>query len=106
MQQGLYKALTGKDGKTKTMKVDEWEELELRCISTIQLCIADNIINNVMNEDFASDLWKLEKLYVAKSLIKQITSEAVVVPTKDGKRRGSHGTHECVQWVFGSIEES
>ncbi|KAH7841860.1 hypothetical protein Vadar_025300 [Vaccinium darrowii] len=44
------------------------KELELRCVSTIQLCIVDNIINNVMDENSALTLWeKLEKFYLAKT---------------------------------------
>ncbi|KAM0983960.1 hypothetical protein TB1_010843 [Malus domestica] len=67
-QQGLARALKGKDGKPKEMTDDQWEELESRCVSTIQHCIADNIINNVMDEDYAPALWeKLEKLYIAKN---------------------------------------
>ncbi|GFZ21302.1 Calcineurin-like metallo-phosphoesterase superfamily protein [Actinidia rufa] len=55
------------------MKDDDWEELMMKCVSTIRLCIADNIINNVMDEDLASALWeKLEKLYLAKSLTNKL----------------------------------
>ena len=61
-QQGLARALKGKDGKPQEMTDDQWEELEARCVSTIRHCIADNIINNVMDEDSAPALWeKLEK---------------------------------------------
>ncbi|GFZ05681.1 hypothetical protein Acr_17g0012530 [Actinidia rufa] len=73
--QGLAKALKGKDAKSETMKDDDWEELMMKCVSTIRLCITDNIINNVMDEDedSASALWeKLEKLYLAKSLTNKL----------------------------------
>ena len=41
----------------------------MKYISTIRLCIADNIINNVIDENSAPALWKkLEKLYLEKSL--------------------------------------
>ena len=61
------------DAKLETMKDDDWEELELKCVSTIRLCITDNIINNVMDEDEASALWeKLKKLYLAKSLTNKL----------------------------------
>ena len=72
VQQGLAKALKGKE-KPEGMKADEWEDLESRCVSTIRLCVADNIINNVMDEDSAAGLWeKLEKLYLAKSLTNKL----------------------------------
>ena len=70
VQQGLAKALNGKNKKPESMNDDEFEELDARCASTIRLYVADNIINNVIDEeDSAADLWKkLEKLYLAKSL--------------------------------------
>jgi len=41
----------------------------LKYISTIRLCISNNIINNVIDEDSAPALWeKLEKLYLEKIL--------------------------------------
>ncbi|CAL9015226.1 unnamed protein product, partial [Prunus brigantina] len=47
--------------------------LESRCVSTIRHCIADNIINNFMDEDSPPALWgKLEKLYIAKSLTNKL----------------------------------
>lgn len=67
VQQGLAKALDA-NGKGK-MSADDWEQLESKCVSTIRLCIADNIINNVMDEETATGIWKkMEKLYLAKSL--------------------------------------
>ena len=59
------------------IKDDDWEELELKCVSTIRFCIADCIINNVMDEDEdedeASTSWeKLEELYLAKSLTNEL----------------------------------
>ena len=43
--------------------------MESKYISTIRLCNADNIINNVIDEDSAPSLWeKLEKLYLGKIL--------------------------------------
>ena len=51
------------------MTKEEWKNLESKCVSTIRLCIADNIINNVIDENSALALWKkLEKLYLVKSL--------------------------------------
>ena len=69
VQQGSMRALKGKDSKPEMMTKEEWEDLESECVSTIRLCIADNTINNVIDEDSAPALWeKLEKLYLGKSL--------------------------------------
>ncbi|WRX12958.1 hypothetical protein QQP08_005445 [Theobroma cacao] len=55
------------------MKDVEWAELEQRCVSTIRLCIGDNVFNHVIDEDSALRLWaKLEKIYLAKSLFNKL----------------------------------
>ncbi|KAK9937625.1 hypothetical protein M0R45_014403 [Rubus argutus] len=69
VQQGLAKPLKGKDAMPEKMKEEEWDELESRCVSTIRLFIADNIINNVNDVDSAPELWeRMEKLYLGKGL--------------------------------------
>lgn len=69
VQQGLAKPLKGEDGKPEKISDEDWEEMEARCVSTIRLYIADNIINNVNDVDSAPQLWeKLEKLYLGKGL--------------------------------------
>ena len=68
IQQGLLKALYGKSSKPATM-TEEWEEMDLKAASTIQLCLADEVMYNVMDEDTATGLWlRLESLYMTKSL--------------------------------------
>ncbi|XP_017972245.1 PREDICTED: glutamate receptor 3.2-like [Theobroma cacao] len=69
MQQGLMRSLLGnEEGQPNDMKDVEWVELEQRYVSTIWLCIRDNVFNYVIDEDSAPRLWaKLEKIYLAKS---------------------------------------
>ncbi|WRX09694.1 zinc finger protein [Theobroma cacao] len=69
VQQGLMRPLLGnEEGQPDDMKDIEWAELEQRCVSTIRLCIGDNVFNHVIDEDSALRLWaKLEKIYLAKS---------------------------------------
>ena len=51
------------------IKDGEWEELEARCVSTIWLCIGNNVFNHVIDEEFVLELReKLEKIYLAKSI--------------------------------------
>jgi hypothetical protein len=69
VQQGLHKALQGKKSKAATMTDEDWEEIDLKAASTIQLCLADEVMYNVMDEETATGLWlKLESLYMTKSL--------------------------------------
>ena len=55
------------------MSNEDWEDLDSRPLSTIQLCLADNVLFNIVEEDSTISLWvKLESLYMNKSLINKI----------------------------------
>ena len=52
---------------------DEWEELELKAVSTIQLCLTHHVLREVLDKVTAIDLWtRLEELYMTKSLANKI----------------------------------
>jgi hypothetical protein len=73
VQQGLQKALAGKSKKPTTMTEWEWEDLDVKALSTIHLCLADEVLFNIVGEDTTSGLWsKLESLYMTKSLTSRI----------------------------------
>jgi hypothetical protein len=73
VQQGLQKALAGKLKKPTTMTNEEWEDLDVKCLSTIRLCLADDVLFNIIGEDTTSGLWSnLESLYMMKSLTSRI----------------------------------
>jgi hypothetical protein len=47
----------------------EWEDLDVKALSTIHLCLADEVMFNIVGEDTTSGLWsKLENVYMTKSL--------------------------------------
>ena len=50
VQQGLVKALYGKARKPEMMTDDKWEELNMKVVSTIQLCLANELMYDVMDE--------------------------------------------------------
>ena len=55
------------------MADEEWEDLEIRAISTIRLSLTFEIKYSVLNEKSCSDLWeKLKKLYMSKSLTNRL----------------------------------
>jgi hypothetical protein len=55
------------------MSMKEWDKLERRARSTIQICLADSILLNVSGEDSAKKLWdKLGNLYQSKSLVNKL----------------------------------
>ena len=67
--QGLQKALLGKEKKPADMKDDEWEEMDLKALSIIQLCLADDVMFNVITVKTTAEMWsKLQGLYMTKSL--------------------------------------
>jgi len=69
IQQGLHKTLQGKSVKAAGASNKDWEEIDLKAASTIQLCLADEVMYNVMDEETATGLWlRLETLYMTKSL--------------------------------------
>jgi hypothetical protein len=73
VQQGLQKTLTCKSKKPTTMTEWEWEDLDAKDLSTIRLCLADEVLFNIVGEDTTSGLWsKLESLYMTKSLTSRI----------------------------------
>lgn len=73
IQQGLHRALKGRKGKREDMDDDDWEEYDLQACSAIRLCLAKEIMYNVMRENSAASLWaKLESLYMTKSLTSRI----------------------------------
>jgi hypothetical protein len=73
VQQGLQKALVGKSKKPTAMMNEEWEDLDAKSLSTIHLCLVDDVLFNIVGEDTTSGLWsKLESLYMMKSLMSRI----------------------------------
>lgn len=59
--------------KSESMSNEDWEELELKTASTIRLCLADEVIYNVINEESTPKLWmELESLYIKKSLMNKL----------------------------------
>jgi hypothetical protein len=68
VQQGLQKTLIGKSKKPTAKTNGEWEDLDAKSLSTICLCLADDVLFNIVGEDTTSGLWcKLEILYMTKS---------------------------------------
>jgi hypothetical protein len=55
------------------MSTEEWEKIERRERSTIQICLADSILLNVSGEYLSKKLWdKLGILYKSKSIVNKL----------------------------------
>ena len=48
VQQGVAKALLGKSKQPYTMTDDEWSDLDERALSSIRLCLADDVLFNIV----------------------------------------------------------
>jgi hypothetical protein len=73
VQQSLVKALYGKTKKPEKMTDEEWEELDMKAVSTIRLLLADEVIYDVMEENSTAGIWlNLEKRYMSKSLTNKL----------------------------------
>ena len=55
------------------MTDDEWEELEEKALSAIQLYLVPHVLREVLDKTTAVGLWvQLEELYMTKSLANKI----------------------------------
>jgi len=57
VQHDLLKVLSGKNKLMKSMSEVEKEELEMKVHSAIQLCLDDEVLREVADEDIVADLW-------------------------------------------------
>jgi hypothetical protein len=67
VQQGMVKALY--ETKLEGMADIDCKELEAKAVATIRLCLGDNVMYHVMDEESLATVWlKLESWYMSKSL--------------------------------------
>jgi len=53
---GLHKTLQGKSAKLADISDENWEELDLKVTSTIQLSLVDEVMHNMMDEEMTTGL--------------------------------------------------
>ena len=69
VQQGLSKALKGRGALPTMMSDEENDELVDKTHSPILLCLGDEVLYEIVEDDTIAKLWlKLESLYMTKSL--------------------------------------
>ena len=69
----MAKVLLRKAKQPYTMTDNEWSGMDERALSGICLCLADDVLFNIVSEKTFAGLWtKLEKLYMTKSLTNRI----------------------------------
>ena len=71
VQQRMVKALYRL--KPEGMSDIDWKELEAKVVATIRLCLRDDVMYHVMDEESPAVVWlKLESWYMSKSLTNKI----------------------------------
>ncbi|MFQ6634944.1 hypothetical protein Gotur_011225 [Gossypium turneri] len=71
VQTDLKKVVTEK--KLENLNQTEWEELDKKVLSTIQLCLMNTVLQEVLIKKTSSALWKrLETLYATKYLANRL----------------------------------
>lgn len=73
VQQGVSKALKGKQSLPDTMTEEDKEDMDEKALTSIQLCLSNEVLREVVHEKTATDLWqKLETLYLTKTLANRL----------------------------------
>ena len=71
VQQGMVKALYGK--QPEGMDDMDWKDLEAKVEATIKLCLVDDMMYHVMDEESPTTIWlKLESRYMSMSLTNKL----------------------------------
>jgi len=56
MKEDTQKTLLGIEKKPSNMEDDEWNDIEFRAKAMIILCLSDEVLYNMMNEETTTDL--------------------------------------------------
>ena len=71
VHQGFVKALSGK--QPEGMNVTDWKDSETRATSTIRMCLVDEVMCHVMDEESPVEIrLKLESRYMSNSLMNKL----------------------------------
>jgi hypothetical protein len=93
VQQGVVKALLGKTKQPVTITDNDWDEMDERALSSIHLCLADDVMFNIVSEKTVAGLWmKMESLYMTKSLMNKmfLKIQLYSLRMKEGTKIANH----------------
>ena len=73
VQQNLKATLDVKEKRPLKMKEQEWNDIDQKALSTIQLSITDDVLQEVISETTTMELLnKLESLYMKKTMANRL----------------------------------
>ncbi|KAL5790253.1 hypothetical protein ACOSQ2_005141 [Xanthoceras sorbifolium] len=91
VESGVQKALKG--DKPADMKEADWEDIDEKARSAIQLSLSDEVLREVISEKTTKALWeKLESLYLKKTLTNKLYKKQCLYSLRmsEGTSLGSH----------------
>ncbi|KAL5774200.1 hypothetical protein ACOSP7_011757 [Xanthoceras sorbifolium] len=91
VQSGVQKVLKG--DKPPDMKDADWEDIDEKARSAIQLSLSDEVLREVISEKTTKALWeKLESLYLKKTLTNKLYKKQCLYSLRmsEGTSLGSH----------------
>ncbi|KAL3633611.1 hypothetical protein CASFOL_022373 [Castilleja foliolosa] len=59
-------------GSSSEKKIEKWNQINRKAKGLIRLCLADNILTNVMGEPTCRDLWRKLESHQSKSLVNKL----------------------------------
>ena len=69
VQSNLQVALLGLEKKPQEISDDQWNEIDKKAMSAIEMHVTDEVLRNLMSENNAKDIWtRLEEMYIGKSM--------------------------------------
>ena len=73
-QSGLKKVLLRREKKCQDMKEETWQELDEKALTTIHICLADEVLDEFSMKKTTFSFWeRLQDHYQKKSLAYQLT---------------------------------
>ena len=86
LKEGTHRTLQGISKKPSDMDEDDWQDMDYKARATIVLCLSDEVLYNVMNEESTAGLWsRLESLYMMKSLSNKLYTKKQLVAYLNNK---------------------
>jgi hypothetical protein len=85
----------------------DWKDLEVRAVATILLCLGNDVMYHVMDEEFSAAVWlKVESMNMSKLLTNKLylKQRPVVLWADSGGRLGFEPTHQRVQQIISDLK--
>ena len=90
---GVHKALENDERRPIVLSEAKLEEMDAKALSTIQLCLSNEVLREVIKEVTSKGIWeKLKSLYMAKSVTNRLLLKSILYDLRlqEGKPMKPH----------------